>query len=199
LISGNDVESAERLPDLRLESVSRHTVYKAILKEAASGRATAGGDDRASCEAKAEKDVARDSALLSEETRKIVFGDKKEDDTTEKNKNNDKNAIIAQIKIWFPLILYVEQFLKDCYDVFDSKDVNALDVFIEKYRESSIDAISQYATGLSKDYEAVKNSLIYTHISNGPLEGINNRIKMIHRRSGGRAGILLLNAYMLLA
>jgi transposase len=46
------------------------------------------------------------------------------------------------------------------------------------------------------DYEAVKNSLILTHISNGPLEGKNSRLKMIHRRSGGRAGLLLLNAYM---
>ncbi|MBS3948854.1 MAG: transposase, partial [Dethiobacter sp.] len=45
---------------------------------------------------------------------------------------------------------------------------------------------------------AVKNSLIYGDISNGPLEGVNSRIKAIHRRSSGRAGIFLLNAYMVL-
>lgn len=186
------------MPDLRLESISRHTVYKAILKGAASDRAKAGGDELASVVPKTENELARDSALLSEETRRIIFGDNKDNETAEKIKGSNQNARIAQLKIWFPLILVIEQFLKDCYEVFDSKDVNMLDAFILKYQESSIEAFSRYATGLSGDYEAVKNSLIYTHISNGPLEGINNKIKMVHRRSGGRAGILLLNAYMLL-
>ena len=31
-----------------------------------------------------------------------------------------------------------------------------------------------------------------------PLEGTNSRIKMKHRRGGGRAGIELLNAYNVL-
>jgi transposase len=41
-------------------------------------------------------------------------------------------------------------------------------------------------------------SLIYKNISNGPLEGINSRIKMKHRRGSGRAGIELINAYNVL-
>ena len=44
----------------------------------------------------------------------------------------------------------------------------------------------------------MKNSLIYPEISNGPLEGVNSRIKMKHRRGGGRAGMELLNAYNVL-
>jgi transposase len=51
---------------------------------------------------------------------------------------------------------------------------------------------------LLKDYEAVKNSLIYKDISNGPLEGTNSQIKMKHRRGGGRAGMELINAYNVL-
>ena len=54
------------------------------------------------------------------------------------------------------------------------------------------------STGLANDYDAVKNSLIYPEISNGPLEGVNRRIKMKHRRAGGRAGMGLLNAYNVL-
>ncbi len=61
-----------------------------------------------------------------------------------------------------------------------------------------IGPLAQYATGLEKDFEAMKNSLIYPEISNRLLEGTNSRIKMKHRRGGGRAGIELLNAYNVL-
>lgn len=90
------------------------------------------------------------------------------------------------------------QFLVDVHEVFDSRDANILDIFISNYCKSEIDALSSYAEGLAKDYEAVKNSLIYSDISNGPLEGINSRIKEIHRRSKGQAGLFLINAYMIL-
>ena len=87
----------------------------------------------------------------------------------------------------------------ECYTIFDSCDPVKLDAFIAKYRECNIDSISQYADGLSKDYDAVRNSLLYNEISNGPLEGMNTRVKMVHRRGSGRAGTELLNAYMVLS
>jgi transposase len=172
-------------------------VYKAVLKGAASDRVRDGGD--APSAQKNNNVIARDSALLSEDARKIVFGIIKDEEIDENSRNNNQYALFEQIKARFPQLMVIEQFLKDCYQVFDSKDIGALDMFILKYKESSIEAISQYAVGLQADYEAVKNSLIYPNVSNGPLEGLNSRIKMIHRRSGGRAGMLLLNAYMLLS
>ena len=71
--------------------------------------------------------------------------------------------------------------------------------FIACYKSSDIVPLAQYADGLAKDTVAVQNALSYRHISNGPIEGINSRIKMMHRRSSGRAGIELLNAYMVLS
>ena len=55
------------------------------------------------------------------------------------------------------------------YEVMLSVDVNKLDAFICKYKNDSIEAISVFASGLKKDYDAVKNSLIYQQISNGPM------------------------------
>ncbi len=55
-----------------------------------------------------------------------------------------------------------------------------------------------YSPDCASGYEAVANSLRYPDISNGPLEGVNSRIKMKHRRAGGRARIELLNAYNVL-
>ena len=90
-------------------------------------------------------------------------------------------------------------FLIDFRVCLDNNDVVSLDAFIEKYKGSEIASVAQFAKGLAKDYDAVKNCLLYPHISNGPIEGINSRTKYIHRRGGGRASIELLNAYRVLA
>jgi len=84
------------------------------------------------------------------------------------------------------------------YDIFLSLDVAKLDSFICEYQNNSIEAISIFASGLKKDYDAIKNSLIYPQISNGPMEGTNNKIKMVRRRGYGRAGVELLNALLVL-
>ena len=79
--------------------------------------------------------------------------------------------------------------------MYDSNDPVRLDAFIAEYKKNDIDELAQYANGLFEDYDAVRNCLLYPEISNGPTEGCNSRIKMIHRRSGGRASLELLNAY----
>lgn len=89
-------------------------------------------------------------------------------------------------------------FLVAFYDVMLTRDVEKLDQFIGEYQSDSIEAISVFASGLKKDYEAVKNSLLYPQISNGPMEGTNNKIKMMRRRGYGRAGIELINALAVL-
>lgn len=97
------------------------------------------------------------------------------------------------------MINILTKFLTNCYDVFDSKDTDRLDRFIIDFKNCGIEGLEQYIKGLERDYDAVKNSLIYRHVSNGPSEGNNSRIKMLHRRSTGRAGLDLLNAYVVLS
>lgn len=97
----------------------------------------------------------------------------------------------------FPIISMLVVFLSEFYSVIDNCDTGALDSFIEKYKACSIDAISQFASGLMMDYEAVKNCIIYKDISNGAVEARNSLTKMYHRRCRGRAGIELLQAYAL--
>jgi transposase len=78
-------------------------------------------------------------------------------------------------------------------------DEEALTSFIDKYKDNGIDAVAQFVNGLLKDYDAVRNCLLYPHISNGPIEGINSRTKYIHRRGGGRASVEMLCAFRVLA
>ena len=140
---------------------------------------------------------------LKEETLNIIYGQdaSKEGIINEDNKkasNDQKKNLIEKFKDLFPIINILIQFLVEFYAVFDSNDISKLDSFINKYIEHDIDALNQFANGLLKDYDAVKNCLLYPEISNGPSEGCNNRIKMIHRRSGGRASLELLNAFAVL-
>lgn len=105
---------------------------------------------------------------------------------------------MEKVYAMFPVLQELVQFMKDLYNVFDTRSIEALDAFISKYINSEIYSLAQYANGLQNDYNAVKNSLLYPDISNGPIEGINSRIKMKHRRSAGREGLELLNAYMVI-
>lgn len=91
------------------------------------------------------------------------------------------------------------RFLTDFHLWLDLNDEAALDGFINNYRDSNIDAVAQFVNGLIKDYDAVKNCLVYPNISNGPVEGINSRTKYVHRRGGGRASVELLCAFRVLA
>ena len=90
------------------------------------------------------------------------------------------------------------QFLNDFRDVLSQGEALKLDAFITEYEHDESESIATFTTGLKKDYEAVKNSLLYPDISNGPMEGTNNKIKMIRKRSYGRSGIELLNALLVL-
>ena len=109
-----------------------------------------------------------------------------------------KEAIIASLKESYPIIPHLITFLTDFNEIMLTADVKKLDIFIDKYRNDSIESISVFASGLLKDYDAVKNSLLYPKISNGPIEGSNNKIKMMRRRGFGRAGLELLNALAVL-
>lgn len=110
-----------------------------------------------------------------------------------------KKLMMDEVKSKYPVVLYLTEFLTEAYQVFDTSDANILLAFIEKYRESEYDSIKKYATGLMNDYAAVRNSLVYKSISNGPSEGHNNILKFKHRRCGGRAGLDLMNAYFVLS
>ena len=55
----------------------------------------------------------------------------------------------------------------------------------------SIKAFQTFANGLTEDYDAVKAG-VTLEVSNGQVEGQNNRLKMLKRQMFGRAGIDLL-------
>ena len=56
--------------------------------------------------------------------------------------------------------------------------------------------LASFAKGLETDIAAVRNAIIYD-LTNGPIEGMNNRLKALKRSMYGRAGNRLLMTKMI--
>ncbi len=82
------------------------------------------------------------------------------------------------------------QDLRGAYSSFRSvlsgTSVKDLDQWIQQYRESEYAHIASFATRLQNDISAIRNALRYD-ISNGPMEGCNNKVKAVKRSMYGRA------------
>jgi len=78
-----------------------------------------------------------------------------------------------------------------CIELVRQRLPEDLDDWLAKAKNSSIKVFQTFAKGLKEDYAAVKAALTLD-VSNGPVEGLNNRLKMLKRQMFGRAGLDLL-------
>ena len=78
------------------------------------------------------------------------------------------------------------------------RDVDALNPWLEKAMACGLKPFKSFATGLADDYAAVKASLM-SKVSNGPVEGLNNKLKMLKRQMYGRASLELLEKRLVMA
>ena len=62
----------------------------------------------------------------------------------------------------------------------------------------NIKPLKTFAKGLFDDYAAVKASMM-SEVSNGPVEGLNNKLKMLKRQMYGRASLELLEKRFVMA
>lgn len=67
---------------------------------------------------------------------------------------------------------------------YQRQNMPLLYVFIEKYKNFNLKEITRFAKGLEKDLPAVEN-LIASPLSNGFVEGINSKLKMVKRTMYG--------------
>jgi len=96
----------------------------------------------------------------------------------------------------YPAVFGIIECVRDFRNIFIEKSAELLKQFTEKYSASDIKSIKSFASGLLIDYDAVKNS-VTSNLSNGFVEGVNNKIKAIKRTMYGRAKIDLLRVKVL--
>jgi len=104
----------------------------------------------------------------------------------------DKTYIFGK----YPVLEEILYAVCDFRDLYVKKDTQLLENFISKYSNCSMCSIKSFANGLKLDIDAVKNSVV-SDLSNGFVEGINNKIKVIKRIMYGRAKLPLLTAKIL--
>lgn len=102
------------------------------------------------------------------------------------------------LSVMHPVYDHMIQFGVDYHNFMDNNNPDGLVEFIEKYKNDSYWRLSRFANGLQMDIDAVKNTLLYPDITNGPVEGINSIVKCIKRVCGGKAKIDLLTAKMVI-
>lgn len=75
---------------------------------------------------------------------------------------------------------------------------DGLDAWLMQALKSGLKPFQAFAQGVLDDHAAVQASMLL-EVSNGPVEGLNNRLKMLKRQMYGRAGLDLLSKRFLLA
>ena len=97
----------------------------------------------------------------------------------------------------YPVLLEIQSCIREFKYIFRTGNMPMLYLFIEKYTHSGIKEFSSFARGLLKDIDAVENA-VASPMSNGFVEGTNNKLKMVKRMMYGRCGIMLLRAKLML-
>lgn len=111
--------------------------------------------------------------------------------------DNSKVEEIKKIYLKYPILLKIKTCINEFRKIFIKCSLPLLYLFMERYEHSKFVPISNFIKGLKKDIVAVENAVV-SPLSNGFVEGINNRTKMIKRVMYGRCGIDLLSAKIIL-
>ena len=96
----------------------------------------------------------------------------------------------------YPIVMELRRFVMEFREIFHWKNPSLLFLFIDKCRGSGCSKLAAFAKGLQSDIEAVLNAVV-SDLSNGFVEGTNNKIKMVKRMMFGRCSIRLLKAKLI--
>jgi transposase len=113
------------------------------------------------------------------------------------NRDSDDTKLLTQIVAQHSALALAVELADEFLQLLRQQRADAFDDWLMKALKSSLKPFVQFATGLFEDYAAVRASMMTT-VSNGPVEGLNNRLKMLKRQMYGRAGLELLTKRFIL-
>ena len=98
---------------------------------------------------------------------------------------------------YYPMLHEIKSCIQSFRQIYECENMPFLYLFIDKHLASGIVSFKSFAKGLLKDFEAVENS-VASPLSNGFVEGVNNKLKMIKRTMYGRGSLQVLRAKLML-
>ena len=96
----------------------------------------------------------------------------------------------------YDVLKELEKCIREFREIFEKQNLSLLYLFVERYQNSSIKELVSFAKGLNSDISAIENA-VAGDLSNGFVEGTNNKIKMIKRTMYGRCSKKLLEAKLM--
>lgn len=114
------------------------------------------------------------------------------------NRAPEEAALLARLAQQHADLATVVELADEFLQLLRQKQANAFDGWLLKAMTSPFKSFQTFTKGLFEDYAAVKAGLTL-EVSNGPVEGLNNRLKMLKRQMYGRAGLDLLTKRFILA
>lgn len=101
------------------------------------------------------------------------------------NREPEDTELLEQLRQQQPDLATAMELADEFLQLLRQQQVEAFDDWLMQALGSSLQPFQSFARRLFDDYAAVKASLSTT-VSNGPVEGLNNRLKMLKRQMYGR-------------
>ena len=114
------------------------------------------------------------------------------------NREPDDTTLLEKLRHQHPDIEQLFELADDFLQLLRERKANAFDAWLLKALACKLKPLQKFAQGLLDDYDAVKVSMV-SKFSNGPVEGLNNKLKMLKRQMYGRASLKLLEKRFVMA
>ncbi len=114
-----------------------------------------------------------------------------------KKRAREQKQLIKRLKTHSPVLKTVIELSEAFCKLIRHRQSEQFETWLKEVEVSDLIPFQKFAQGLQQDYEAVKAAMTLP-ISNGPVEGQINRLKLLKRQMYGRAGIKLLEQRFLL-
>lgn len=116
----------------------------------------------------------------------------------QENREPEDTELLVQLVAQHPNLAITVELASEFLQLLRQQQADVFEVWLGKALQSSLKPFQTFAQGLLDDYAAVKASMM-SNVSNGPVEGLNNRLKMLKRQMYGRAGLELLSKRFILS
>jgi transposase len=113
------------------------------------------------------------------------------------NRDSEDLELLKKLVAQNPNLAMAVNLADEFLQLLRQQKAELFDDWLMKALSSSLRHFQAFAEGLFDDYSAVKASMMLD-VSSEPVEGLNNRLKMIKRQMYGRAGLELLSKRFIL-
>lgn len=114
------------------------------------------------------------------------------------NRQAEETDLLERVMQQHPDLTLLVELADEFLQLLRQRQADAFDDWLLKAASCTLKPLQTFAKGLFDDYDAVKSSLM-TEFSNGPVEGLNNKLKLLKRQMYGRAGLELLAKRFIMA